>query len=658
MNRNLLRESAKTTITYHALRNTHFSLPVSRLFRRLMPWLLALFMSGYSQSSPPPAKRGFAGVPPWAKTAVWYQIFPERFRNGDPGNDPAPKDLAGGWPYRIPENWRIHPWTSDWYRLQPWEQGIDWRKVFSWAGPPGQNFYIWAGLRRYGGDLQGVLDKLDYLQELGITAIYFNPLFESPSLHKYDAAMYHHIDNNFGPDPARDRQIWAQEDPGDPATWRWTTADTLFLGLIRECHRRGIRVIIDGVFNHVGNMFWAFRDVVARQQDSPYADWFIIRRWDDPTTPENEFDYQGWNGVKDLPELREDENGLVPPVREHLRAVVQRWMDPDGDGDPSEGIDGWRLDVAEKVNIRFWEEFRRWVRAINPEAYLVGEVWWENWPKNKMFNARPWLGSAFDGVMNYRFARAVKQFVIDRRQQISPSAFADSLRQIYRDYPWPHVLVCLNLMDSHDTDRLASQIVNPDRWYDHGANPSQTLEYDVRKPTAEERRKQRLVAALQMTLPGAPMIYYGDEAGLWGGDDPDCRKPMLWPEFHYQPERSHPFGLPRPVDSVAFDSPLFDWYRKMIALRRSHPVLSEGSIDFFLTDDEQGILGFRRIGKEAAHPLWVLVNSTGKPAVARFSPEAPAGDSLHSLLTGKAFLREQGEFAVPLPAYGVEILTQ
>ncbi|MCB0749925.1 MAG: alpha-amylase, partial [Ignavibacteriae bacterium] len=254
-------------------------------------------------------------VPQWASEAVWYQIFPERFNNGDKNNEPKPIDLAGGWPYNIPEGWQNHPWTSDWYKLQPWENN-------------GHDFYWNAGVRRYGGDLQGVINKLDYLQNLGITDIYFNPVFESPSLHKYDASSYHHIDNNFGPDPEKDRQIWSQENPIDPTTWQWTTADKLFLELIKEAHNRNIRVIIDGVFNHVGNTFWAFKDLIEKQEKSQFKDWFSIKSFDDPNTPENEFDYEGWYGVKDLPEIKEDENGLVEGAANHVHDVVKRWMDP------------------------------------------------------------------------------------------------------------------------------------------------------------------------------------------------------------------------------------------------------------------------------------------------------------------------------------------
>ena len=160
-------------------------------------------------------------APNWFADAVWYQIFPERFRNGDPSNDPVRSSLFGTWPYTVPEDWQVSPWTSDWYELQPWERD-------------GRSFYHHAQLRRYGGDLQGIIDQLDYLQELGVNAIYINPVFESPSLHKYGAAMFHHIDKHFGPDPEGDLKLFAIEDPADPATWQWSTADRQFLKLIEK----------------------------------------------------------------------------------------------------------------------------------------------------------------------------------------------------------------------------------------------------------------------------------------------------------------------------------------------------------------------------------------------------------------------------------------
>ena len=284
---------------------------------------------------------------------------------------------------------------------------------------------------------RGLLNHLKYLKDLGISAIYLNPIFESPSLHKYDTKMYHHIDNNFGPDPKGDEEIWEKENPGDPDTWKWTSADSLFLSLINKAHKMGIKIIIDGVFNHVGTSFWAFQDVVKNQQKSLYKDWFKIKKWDNPSTPENEFEYDGWDGVKDLPEIRKDpETGLVQGFADHIHAIVNRWMDPNKDGNPSDGIDGWRLDVAEKVSIKFWKVFRNWVKEINPDAYITGEIWWEDWQANKMFNASPWLhGDSFDGVMNYRFARAVKKFVIDVKDQITSQAFTDSINILRDEYP-------------------------------------------------------------------------------------------------------------------------------------------------------------------------------------------------------------------------------
>ncbi len=383
-------------------------------------------------------------VPSWSKQAVWYQIFPERFSNGDKLNDPTPSDMNGAWPYVVPPGWQISPWESDWYKLQPWEKA------------DGHDFYWNAGLRRYGGDIQGIINQLDYLKTLGITAIYLTPVFESPSLHKYDTRMYHHIDNNFGPDPKGDEKIWASENPVDPKSWKWTAADKLFLKLIKEVHARGMKLIIDGVFNHVGTTFWAFQDVVKNQQKSEFKDWFIIKSWDNPNTPENEFDYKGWAGVKDLPEIKKDDKtGLIKGFADHIHDVIKRWMDPEGNGNIANGIDGWRLDVAEMINLNFWRQFRIWVKEINPDAYITGEIFWENWQANQMSNAAPWLqGDAFDGVMNYRFAQAIIKYVVDVKKQITSNAFADSIKTLMNQYPKENFHAVQNLVDSHDVDRI------------------------------------------------------------------------------------------------------------------------------------------------------------------------------------------------------------
>jgi len=577
-------------------------------------------------------------VPSWAKEAVWYQIFPERFRNGDPANDPRISDVQGSWPHEKPVDWRISSWTNDWYQLQPWELTGD------------RGFYYHVQHRRYGGDLQGVIDRLEYLKSLGINAIYFNPLFESPSLHKYDATMYHHIDNNFGPDPEGDRRIWNKEDPSNPLSWQWTSADKLFLQLIKEAHASGIRIIIDGVFNHVGMTFWALKDVREKGKGSAFNDWFIIKQWDDPNTSEDEFDYEGWNGVRELPEVREDASGLVAGPREHVRNIVRRWMDPNGDGDPSDGIDGWRLDVAEKVELPFWREFRQWVRSINPEAYIVGEVWWEDWRNGKMFDASPWLqGDAFDAVMNYRWAREVGRFFKDRRNKISASEFDRRLATLRDDYREEVNSVLMNLMDSHDTDRLSSQIVNTDSDYDRHVGASDNQDYDVRKPTEKEIQIQKLILLFQMCYLGAPTIYYGDEAGMWGGDDPDERKPMLWDDMTYENESHHPHEKPRPSDTNIFNKDLFEFYKSLITVRRTHKPLALGSYRTLLADNARDLFSFIRIaGNE--HVL-VMINNSEKEQQLNL----PLDDRLSSLKWTVLFsmngsLTKPGSVTVTLPA--------
>jgi glycosidase len=295
-------------------------------------------------------------VPEWAESAVWYQIFPERFRNGDPSNDPARDTLEFQFPNV--DGWRVTPWTSNYYVREEWEKAI------------GEDFYE-NGIfhRRYGGDLQGVIDKLDYLKQLGINAIKFNPVFYGRSQHKYDGNSFHHIDPNFGPDPEGDFEIIRNGgETADPATWKWTAADKLFLELIKKAHERGIKVVVDGVFNHTGRDFFAFRDIRMQGEKSPYVEWYTIQSSDDPKTRRNELRYTGWAGFYTLPEFRNNEDGsdLHPAVKQYIFDSTKRWMDPNGDGVPSDGIDGWRLDVAEEVPDKFWRDWNAFVFSINP----------------------------------------------------------------------------------------------------------------------------------------------------------------------------------------------------------------------------------------------------------------------------------------------------
>jgi glycosidase len=232
-------------------------------------------------------------APEWTKDAVWYQIFVERFRNGDSSNDPTKESLKGTFPHEDIDSWTSTPWTQQWYKKDKWASELS-----------NDDFYYSAAARRYGGDLKGVMDKLDYLHELGINAIYFNPLNDAPSLHKYDAANYRHIDRHFGPSPALDAQIMQSEIPEDPSTWQWTSADSLFLKVVGECHKRNIRVIMDYSWNHTGYNFWAFQDIIKNGKESKFADWYEIEIFDDPETEENEFHYKGWFNVKELPEFK------------------------------------------------------------------------------------------------------------------------------------------------------------------------------------------------------------------------------------------------------------------------------------------------------------------------------------------------------------------
>lgn len=526
-------------------------------------------------------------VPQWAKGAVWYQIFPERFRNGSKANDPTKAEV------RIDEkdDWRLTPWTSDWHEMADFEKAKS------------DNFYDVVFDRRYGGDLIGVIEKLDYLQELGVTAIYFNPIFEAYSLHKYDAETYHHVDNNFGRDRDGDRDL-IQNETMDAEHWAWSSADSVFLELLQEAHKRGMRVIIDGVFNHVGRNFWAFKDVLEKQEKSAYKDWFNIHQFDDPATPEDEMKYDSWWNTWSLVEFREDENGLVAPVRKHIRAITKRWMDPNGDGNPEDGIDGWRLDVVPDVAMPFWADWGKYVRSINPEAYIVAELWEES--------AQYISNDKFHAVMNYPFAYASVNFFIDKdERKISASQFAAKLDTLLKVYPWDVMLGMQNLVDSHDTDRLASMIKNPDRQFDRDASLRQNKDYDITKPSAEDYKVQLMIAALQAVFPGAPMIYYGDEAGMWGEDDPGDRKPMLWPEFKYEAERYGRIGLKGRKDEVAFNHKIFAEYKTIFNLRKNHPALKTGRYENVLADDARELFGLKRnLPDEVAYAYF---NNSPKP---------------------------------------------
>jgi glycosidase len=547
----------------------------------------------------------------WQDEAVWYQIFPERFRNGDRSNDPVRESLGGKqW---APDSWQVRAWTSDWYARDAWEQAR------------ADNFYWTVGERRYGGDIQGIIDKLDYLKDLGINAIYLNPVFWSGSHHKYDTYSFHHVDPWFGPDPQGDLAMIAKETE-DPATWQWTSADKLFLEMVKQAHERGIRVIIDGVFNHAGLGFFAFEDVRKNGQASRFKDWFIIERWDDPATPENEFTWQGWHGIKDMPEFAEtapDGHGdLVPGVKNYLLAVTRRWMAPDGDA--ARGVDGWRLDVAWMVPNNFWREWNKLVHEINPSAYTVTEIWKDAHTVT--------LDGHFDATMNYEgFAMPVKGWLFDTA--LKPSEFTAWLDRTRATWPPQTALRLQNLLDSHDTPRAGSAAADgrPGKSYKKphefdlavGAkvSPQNNPDYRWQKPDDRAWKLVRMAVLLQMTYVGTPFIYYGGETGMWGANDPDCRKPMLWDDLAYDPEFMGPDGRRVGPHEVKFNRDLHSFFRAAISLRRGQPVLNRGEFRWLSVDDNANTLSFERTGgKQRAV---VVFNRSDSPQTVRF--EAPSG---------------------------------
>lgn len=542
---------------------------------------------------PPPAivteHQNPSATPGWAKDAVWYQVFVERFRNGDSANDPRAEDFGG----EHTPDWRVSPWGMEWYARDVWEK------------PKEHDFFATVFDRRFGGDLIGLREQLPYLQNLGITAIYLNPIFHAASLHKYDAASYHHIDPAFGPDRLGDLQAMAAaNETEDPSTWVWTSADRYFLDLVADIHARGMRIIIDGVFNHSGQGCFAFQDLKKNGKTSKYADWYQITGWNDDGT----FAFASWDGGGFLPNFGRGDGNLNPGLKKYLFDITRRWMDPSGRGNPAEGIDGWRLDVATCIPHQFWREWHAHVRSINPAAYSTAEI---------VEPAHDWIKpDEFDAVMNYEWTYPTISFFTPHSDALTATEFQDRLNALYRRHDWDSILLLQNLFDSHDTGRVLTMFESRSPVFAEfypffsWAKAADNRTLITSKPGKEARESLRLAVVWQMTGPGAPMIYYGTEVGMWGANDPCNRQPMLWSDIPADPETRGFRDTLETVNERAPDLALFAFYQRLIALRTSEPALRRGLFTWLHSPSESAVVF------ERAHDgtvVWCAINKGFDP---------------------------------------------
>jgi len=510
----------------------------------------------------------------WAPEVIWYRIFPERFRNGDFGNDPQAKDIG----QNIPD-WQKSRWGSDWYFRAEWE------KNFS------PNFYRSVYQRRYGGDLQGIIDKLDYLQDLGVNGIYLTSIFPAASSHKFDADCFHHVDDNFGPDPEGDKSLRASAgETADPATWVWTKADELFLVLLAKAHEKQMRVMIDCIGTYGGQQFFAFQDVVKNRQASSYKEWFDIRKWGQAGSPTDDFTYVGHYGYRHLPQFKTADDDFTPPVKAYLLAMAKRWLAPKGN--PDWGVDGLSFDLAFNLPAKFWPDFKQACRQIKPSVFIAGEI----------TDIDPALvqGENLDGLLNYPLRGMMNEFFLNKKAKSVVREFDHAIAFLRSLYPAQMNEVMLNILSSQDTPRIKTVAVNPDLNYlDYqGHFQRSKIEFnqnlDLGPGTEDDQAALKLQLIFWMTYIGAPVIYYGDEVGMLGANDPDCRQPMLWPDIEYDDISHYPYGPAPYVRRQSLDQDLWQHYRLLIKIRRENMCLMRGDFKVLKKDDQQEIYVYVR----------------------------------------------------------------
>ncbi len=494
-------------------------------------------------------------TPAWVTDAIFYQIFPDRFAKSD----------------RVPK------------------QGLN---LEAWDTPPTVH-----GIK--GGDLLGVVDHLDYLQDLGVNALYFTPVFMSASNHRYHTYDYYTVDPILGGNQA-------------------------LRELLDQAHGRGMRVVLDGVFNHASRGFWQFHHTLENGSASPYLDWFHFdpdhlsgkKHWGAYPSAHDmrliqeqgslkAIGYQGWWNLPALPKF----NTSSPAVREFLFGVAEHWV--------RFGIDGWRLDVPGEIDDdAFWQEFRRRVKSINPEAYIVGEIW---------YDARRWLqGDQFDASMNYPVTGACLSFLTGSHldleatlaaggyrglvNPIDANEFADRIDGTLAMYSPEVNRVQLNLLDSHDTPRFLTS-------------------------ARGDLDSLKLALTFLFTFTGAPCIFYGDEIGLSGRHDPECRQPFPW-------------------DPARWNHDLLDFAKSLIEFRRQHEVLRRGSFARLFSAD--GIYAFKR--SSGSETLMVVLNAADSERT--ISPAAgEIGNGVKKVLFGSAKLPDGSRGArITVPARQAAII--
>jgi len=538
-------------------------------------------------------------TPAWAEGALVYQIFPDRFNDGDPTNNPSPdavRGTEGASVYRYGDVYG-NPVLQKAWDERPEGYCRAYQGVPCAETPLGRDFY--------GGDLAGITAKLDDLAQLGVTVLYLNPIFAAPSNHRYDTSSYAVIDPDLG-----------------------TQAD--FDRLVAEAKTRGIRVLLDGVFNHVSSDSpWfdrarRYAEVGACEAaDSAYRSWFTFRTPKPnepapcaPTAPDgDDTSYVGWFGFDTIPEVVEQ--GEVYDLFTGPDGVVRRWIEA--------GAAGWRLDVMDNLSHGFMRKIRAAAKAADADSLVLGEQW---------HDTSAWLlGDQADTTTNYRFRRAVIGLVNGDTPDLdgaiaglAPTAFVERMRGVQEDYPAPAFEALLNLVDSHDTTRILWTLA-PGR--------DDPAVKESAAGLAEARAKLRLVAALQLTWPGMASVYYGTEAGLTGHDDPDDRRPYPW-------------------DAV--DTELRDWYRTLGQLRLQHASLRTGGLEFVHADDAAGTLAYLRRGDDEAALVVLNLSTEARTVAVDVADRLPGGAVLADALSGSSLTVGDGSLSVSLPARGAAVL--